>query len=354
MKIKIQVTDPIRAILGFVFGLTIMLAVTNIFVINHFDFDNMRRGTYALITGVNPWAANTRLPDFYNPPFSVLFLWPLLFSTPKLFIALGGAQLFAFIFYLKAWVACGWFLTNTFLFVIGVGSIDMYVMGAGLLLLFAGDSNRVNSNVFGVALRVFAYGLLMVKPQGGFFIVMLYILLRRDWKGLLISLIIYGLFFISLYPDWINVMIHNPPQAQNVAAHSLMKKFGPYITVIIAIGVTLSRKWKYWQLGGALAGILSPYGMVGIPIFLTLTAVNNLIGIPILIIYSACLTLLTWVTPPPDVEFYTYSSQFMTIYHLSMLGIALVLACCLPGRVETDNNTIDIAGWLKSLTLPHC
>jgi len=170
----------------------------------------------------------------------------------------------------------------------------------------------------------------------------------------LISLIIYGLFFISLYPDWINVMIHNPPQAQNVAAHSLMKKFGPYIAVITAIGITLSRKWKYWQLGGALAGILSPYGMVGIPIFLTLTAVNNLIGIPILIIYSACLTLLTWVTPPPGVEFYAYSSQFMTIYHLSMLGIALVLACCLPGRVETDNNTIDIAGWLKSLTLPHC
>ena len=344
-----QTNDTLRAILGFLFGLAIMLVIVNIFAVNSFDFDNMRRGEYVLITGGNPWAANTRLPHFYNPPFSVLFLWPLLFATPKLIIALGGALLFAFIFYLKSWVTFAWFVTNSFLFVIATGGIDMFVMGAGLLLLLAGDSERFRANSFGVAFRVMAYGLLMVKPQGGIFIVMLYILWRRDWKGLFVSLILYGLLFITLYPDWISVMLHDSPQAQNVASHSLMKKFGPIIAGIIAIGILLSRKWKYWQLGGALAGILSPYGMPGIPIFLTLTAANKLIGIPIIIVYSACLALITWVSPPSNVDYYAYLNPLMAIYHLSMLGIALVLAIYSPSHAEKDNDTIDIAGGLKSL-----
>jgi hypothetical protein len=353
LKINMRANGPIRAVFGFCFGLAILLAVMNFFPVNNFDFDNIQRGVSALTAGGNPWAAETRLQHFYNPPFSVLFLWPLLFATPKLIIALGGALLIALIFHLKSWVAFAWFMTNSFLFVLATGSIDMYVVGAGLLLLLAGDNESLRSNVSGLALRVLAYGMLMVKPQGGLFIVALYILWRRDWKGLLGSLILYGLFFARLYPDWINVMLHDPPQAQNVAAHSLMKRFGPIAAGLIAIGVILSRKWKYWQLGGALAGILSPYGMPGVPIFLVLTAVNKLIAIPLIVIYSACLALMTWIYPPPGVDYYAYLNPLMAIYHLSMLGLAVVLACYMPGHGEDDGDAIDIAGRVKSIVGPH-
>ncbi len=348
-KTKLQVTDPIRAILGFIFGFVIMLVVTNIFIVNRFDFNNIYKGTLSLISGGNPWSQASRLPDFYNPPFSILFLWPLLFLTPKLIIAIGGAFLFAIVFYRKAWLASSWFLTNTFLFVISSGNIDMFVIGIGLSLLFIGDSNKLSSNFSGIVFRVIAYGFLLIKPQGGLFIVIIYILMRRDWKGLFISLIIYGLFFITLYPDWINVILHDSPRSQNIAAHSILKKFGIISAIIVAISVTLSRKWKYWQLGGVLAGILSPYGMPGIPIFLALSAVNDWKAFPIVIFYSAGLTILTWLNPPAGVDFYAYISPFMSIYHLGMLSLAIILACCLPGRVEADKDTIDVFGWIKSV-----
>ena len=309
-----------RTLIGIAFGLALMYGVTRVFVVLDYDSDNMRRGTAALLAGINPWAPETRLPDFYNPPFSVLFLWPLLFLNARALIILGGGALFGLIFYQKAWVAAAWFLTNTFLWMVKSGGIDMWVMGTGLLLLLWSD--RRYDKGYALFPRLVAYGFLLVKPQGGLLIVLFYILMRRDWKGVLLGLAVYGLPFLHLFPDWLHVVRSDPPVAQALAAHSLMILLGPVFSILVAIFVTVSRRWKFWQLGGALAGILAPYGMPGVPIFLSLTAVDNLAAIPAVVLFSAGLAALTWKEPMTLME---------GIYHLSMLGLALVLACLSEG-----------------------
>lgn len=330
-----------RAGLGFIFGLVLIWFTVQIFNVNDFDFGNMQRGVRLLLSGDNPWAPETRIPDYYNPPFAVLFQWPMLFTTPRIYLAIGGALLFAFIFYHKTWVGLAWFGTNTFLWMIAAGGIDMFLIGAGLLLLTAGD--KFFAKWYGLVLRVLAYGILMTKPQGTIFIVGLYFLLRLDWRGLLASILVYGLPFIGLYPDWVHVLLTDPPVYQIDTPHTLWRQFGPVVAGVVALLFALSRRWKYWQLGGALAGIFTPYGMPGLPIFLTLTAVPRLVAIPIVMIYSGCLAALTWVIPPPGVEFFAFSNPRMTIYHLSMLGLALALAAISgPGSPVDDRDTIAI------------
>lgn len=337
-------TDRSRALLGFGVGFIIMLVAVQIFIVNSFDFENMQHGVRLILAGENPWAPETRIQHFYNPPFSVLFLWPMLVLSPKVYLIVGGALLFAFVFYHKAWVALAFFATNTMLWLVAAGGIDMFVIGGGLLLLLAGD--KASRKWQGLILRTMAYGLLMVKPQGGIFIVALYILTRRDWKGLLVSAIIYGVLFLPLYPDWLSVIQHDPPLAQTEATHTVWAKYGLLIAGMIAFLVLLARKWKFWQLGGALAGIITPYGMPGLPIFLTLTAVQPLRAIPIVVLWSGCLTALTWVNPPEGVEFYTFISPLMAIYHLSMLGLALILACLSASKDDLD--MIAVGDWIKS------
>jgi hypothetical protein len=341
---KIPVTDNTRALLGFVLGILVMLVSVQIFIVNSFDFENIQRGLGLLVQGINPWASATRIPHFYNPPFSILFLWPMLFVTPKFFLIIGGALLFAFVFYHKAWVALSWFAINTFLWLVAAGGIDMFVIGSGLLLLHAGDKSE--NKMVGLFWRVLAYGLLMVKPQGGFFVAALYIIMRRDWKGFLISIVLYGLLFLPFYPDWFHVILSDPPLAQTVATHTIWAKYGPAVAVVIALGVLVSRKWKYWQLGGALAGIMTPYGMPGLPIFLILSAVPKLVAIPIVVVFSGLLAVLTWVSPPPGEDFYVFISPLMAIYHLGMLGLALALAC-ITGDDNEDADTIAIGDWVK-------
>ena len=160
-----KVTPFQRSALGFGFGLAVMLAITSVFTVNNFDYNNIRNGVAAILTGGNPWSAKAVGFEFFNPPFSALFLWPLLFVNAKLVIAIGGAFLTAFIFNRRAWVAFSWFATNLFLWILAAGSIDMFVMGSGLLCLLMSDDVR---NSWGrIILRVAAYGLLMIKPQGG-------------------------------------------------------------------------------------------------------------------------------------------------------------------------------------------
>lgn len=241
---------------------------------------------------------------------------------------IGGALLFAFVFYQKAWVSLTWFATYS------------------MLWLLAADHSRRSWIV--LLLHVLAYGILMAKPHGGLFIVILYVLLRRDWKGVLIAVLVYGLPFLSFYPDWARVMIADPPQAQSVANHSIMGQFGLLAAIVVAALVLVARRWDFWSLGGALAGILAPYGMPGLPIFLTLTAVNKLRAIPIVILFSAGLAALTWITPPAGIDYYAFLNPRMAVYHLSLLGLALAMACvneAAPGEGE-----ISIRKWLR---LPH-
>jgi hypothetical protein len=339
---KTPLTDRQRGVLGFLFGLIVMSVAVQVFVVNRFDFDNMARGTRLLLSGVNPWASATRIDHFYNPPFAALFLWPMLFVTPRVYLAVGGALLFAFSFYHRAWVSLAWFATNSVLFLVAAGGIDMFVVGAGLLLLLAGD--RSFDHWPGLAARVLAYGLLLLKPQGTIFIIGLYLLLRRDWKGLLACLVLYGLPFLTLYPAWLSALIYNPPGAQTEATHTLWAKFGPWVAIPVALAVLVARRWRYWQLGGALAGILAPYGMPAVPIYLVLSGVAAWKAIPIVILWSACLAALTWVSPPPGVDYYEFISPRMAIYHLSMLGLALSLACLSPRR-ETEE-AIAVGDWL--------
>lgn len=217
----------------------------------------------------------------------------------------------------------------------------MYIMGSGILLLFISD--EIDEGKLTLLLRVLGYGLLMIKPQGGLFIVVLYILLRRDWRGLLVSFLIYGIFFINYYPDWFRVLITDPPIGQDYMHLSILGKYGWITTIIIFLGVSFSRPWEYWQLGAALSAILSPYGMPGIPALLVLTGVDNKKAIPIVIIFSWCLALLTWITPPENVDYYKYIGPYMEIFHLVMLGLALVLATYQKRDSVKDNqNTIDL------------
>ncbi len=335
-----------RAIFGFCIGFVVMLAATQVFIVKSYDYNNMVNGIRMIVSGINPWAPDTRIEDFYNPPFSVLFLWPMLFTSPKLVMIFGGAFLSTVVFYLRSWVAFSWFFTNTILWLIAQGGIDMMVIGGGLVILFAAD--RFDRRWIVVLCRVLAYGLLMVKPQGGFFIVVFYILLYRDWIGLFISIVTYGVLFMPLYPDWFWVVIHNPPLAQTVAAHTLAGKFGLPFAILISLLVISARRWKYWEIGGALAGILMPYGMPGLPIFLVLTSVRQLAAIPVVILFSGALASITWVTPPiPVPTIYDWIDPLLSIYHVSMLGLALILACMLPtddssGSPANDSEYIDL------------
>ncbi len=346
---KFPVTDEIRFLFGFVFGFFVMLMIVRVFIVNDFDYLNMQRGVRLILSGENPWAVETRIENFYNPPFSILFLWPMVFASPSMYIIIGGALLFGYLFYLQAWVAFSWFLTNTFLWLVAAGGIDMFVVGGGLLLLSMGDKSL--NEWQSLFLRVLAYGLLMVKPQGTVFIVLLYILMRRDWKGILISIIIYGLPFLNLYVDWIRVIITDPPLAQNVAAHSIWAKFGPIPALFLAFLVVISRRWKYWQLGGALAGILAPYGMPGLPILLTLTSVKKIRSVLVVVIFSGYLASLTWINPPESVDFYAYSNPLMSIYHLSMLGLVISLASV--SDCTDDFDTIGFIDWVKNRQNPR-
>ena len=325
--------------MGFVFGLIIMFAVTNIFTVNNYDYENIKTGVGAIVSGANPWAPESSSLEFFNPPYSVIFLWPLLYLNPKIIIAIGGALIFALLFYTKSWVAFSWFGTNLFLWLIAAGQIDMLVMGSGILLLLVSDETRNNKTQ--LILRVLGYGLLMIKPQGGLFIVILYIILRKDWKGLLLSIFVYGILFINFYPDWFRALLIKPPIGQDYSHLSINGKFGLFIAIIIAIGISFSKPWKYWQLGGALSAILSPYGMPGIPTLLILTSVKKFQAIPILVIFSGCLSILTWITPPENVDYYKYIGRFMEIYHLGMIGIALILAIYQDKEHMKDQNTVD-------------
>jgi hypothetical protein len=72
-----------------------MSLFVHIFVVTDFDFYNMQPGVSTMISGINPWAEDTRLDHFYNPPFSILFLWPLVFLSPKSILIMGAALRFA-------------------------------------------------------------------------------------------------------------------------------------------------------------------------------------------------------------------------------------------------------------------
>lgn len=341
--------EQLRPLLGLLFGLVIMLAVVNGFYVKDFDFGNMRAGAAFMLAGGNPWAQETRLPDFYNPPFAILFLWPLVLITPRLVLVLGGSLLFALVFSERAWVALAWFASNIFLWIVAAGGVDMYVIGAGLLLLLAGD--RRYATTLGLILRVAGYGFLLVKPQGGIFIVGLYLLMRGDWKGLLLSAAVYGLPFMRYYPDWLRVLLTDPPTAQVVASQTIMGRFGPWVALPLAVWVSAARRWKFWQLGGVLAGLLSPYGMPGLPVFLILSAGRRLAAVPVMVVFSALLALITWPPPPPSVvDYFAYADAMMAVYNLSMIGLALVLVC-LPGQDPEDmSGTIgfqDLTNYVK-------
>jgi len=345
-----KVTPFQRTALGLGFGLAVMFAITSVFTVNNFDYTNIRNGVAAILMGGNPWSAKAVGFEFFNPPFSALFLWPLLFVNEKLVIAIGGAFLTAFIFNRRAWVAFSWFATNLFLWILAAGSIDMFVMGSGLLCLVMSDD--VRDSWGRTILRVAAYGLLMIKPQGGAFIVALYVLLARDWRGLVAAFLLYSLPFIPLYPDWIRVILTSPPMGQDYSPLTILGQYGPTFSVLLATAVALSRPWRYWQLGAALASILSPYGMIGIPVLLVLTTVKRLRAIPIVVTFSWCLAVLTWVTPPQGVDYYQYLGPHMETYHMGMLGIALTLAIFQPAQIESNTEgMIDLRQHLSRLAV---
>jgi hypothetical protein len=338
---NVPLTDSQRGMFGFLLGLAIMLVLVQFTHINGHDFDAIQRGVRTMVMFDNPWVPIEDWYEFFNPPHSVLFLWPMLLVTPQALQAIGGALLFAIVFYKKVWVALAWFFTNSVLWVVGTGNIDMYVMGVGVLLLFAGD--KYFGTRRGLFLRLLAYGMLTVKPQGGLFIAGLYFLLRRDWKAGLLSVLIYVVCFLPLYPSWLTANLEYPIITAGVVSHSVWAAFGPAVAVVIAVLVLMARRWTYWQLGGALAGILAPYGMPGVPFFFMLTAVPALKAIPAVILFSGGLVALTWFQSPPAgvTDVHMYYKSYLDIYNLVIIGFGLSLAAL--SRPTDQHNRDDIA-----------
>jgi hypothetical protein len=339
-------SDSIITLMGFCLGLVIMLVAVQVFIVNSYDFNNIKSGVQYILRGSNPWEGGVRHVEFYNPPFSIIFLWPILFINSKAAIVIGGALLFAFAFLKRAWVGLAWFATNSVLWQIANGGIDMLVIGAGLLLLEWGD--RLLQHKLGVFIRTIAFGFLLIKPQGGIFIVAFYILLRRDWKGFVLTLILLGFVFIRYWPGWLAVILNDPPAAQQVAPQTINGRFGLVASLVIALFVTIARPWNYWQLGGALAVILPPYGMPGIPVFLTLGSVKRLSAVVMVVVFSAGMAAMTWIAPPEGTQdYYVKLGQFMSIYHLSIIGLAVILATISPfwdpnekaGIIDLGNKT---------------
>lgn len=336
-----EISPAIRAVFGFVLGLVLMSAVLQVFQPNRFDFDNIRTGTLAIWSGVNPWNAETRITHFYNPPFAALFLWPTFFTSPRILITLGAALLVAYIFYYKTWLGLAWFATNSALGTIVAGNVDMFVMGSGLLLLLAGDHDSHRWR--GMVWRILAYGFLLVKPQGGLFIVILYVLLRRDWIGIGIAGLLYSALSLPYLPDWIHVLLTDPPPGGFDVPQSLWGAFGPFFALVIMPVIVLARRWKYWQLGAALAAILPPYAMGGVPIILLLTTINSWKAAIAILIYSGCMALLTWIEPPfPVPDYYDFIDPLLTIYNFSLIGLTFILSLLLPDPRPPDDETIDL------------
>jgi hypothetical protein len=95
--------------MGFILGLLIMSVAVRVFTVNSFDFEAYQHGTRLILQGINPWSEETRIP--VNPPFSVLFYGQCCSPTSQFYHVIGGALLFAFVFYHKAWVGLAWFAT---------------------------------------------------------------------------------------------------------------------------------------------------------------------------------------------------------------------------------------------------
>jgi hypothetical protein len=176
--------------------------------------------------------------------------------------------------------------------------------------------------------------------------------MRWDWKGGLLALAVFGLPFLGLLPDWLHVLLTDPPVSQTVNAQTILGKFGPLVAGILAIGVIASRRWRYWQLGGALAGILSPYGMPAVPVFLILSAVPNLSAVPAIVLFAGGMAAVTWVEPNfPIPAFFTYYNPMLSIYHLSVLSMALILACyARPGEIP-ESEVFHLPDFLQSFWL---
>lgn len=329
-----------RVFLGFVVGFAFMGTATRVFIVNSFDYANMLRGIQALFHGVNPWDAGTRVLNFYNPPFALFFLWPMLWVRPQVLLILGGGLLSGYAFYRRAWVALGWFVSAEMLWLIAAGGIDMYVVGMGLWALALGD--RASAKWLRTSFYVVGYGFLLVKPQGGVFIVLLHIWLRRNWGAILWSVGLYGILFAGFYPQWLRVLITDPPPGHRTETHAFAAQFGIGAALVLALMVLWARPWAYWSLGGALSAILSPYGMPGVPLFLILTSVRTKKALLMFVLFSSALTLLTWNTPPPDIrDYYAYVGKFLRIYHLGMQAYALSLAVLEP-TVPGKYNRFDI------------
>lgn len=326
--------DFLRAGAGFLLGTITLAFASRIFLVNTFDFENIQYGIRFLLQGGNPWNSATRIEHFYNPPFAVMFLWPMLFLNSRIFLALGAGLLMGFAFYHRAWTALAWFFSNSMLFLISAGGIDMFIIGSGLWLLIAGD--RRFQSWGGLILRVLGFGCLLVKPQGGLFIVLLFIFIRRDWKAGLVAFLLYFLPFAYLYPDWVRVIFNDPPPAQVFVEHSLAGRFGYWVALPIAVLCLVARRWKYWQLGAVFASVLSPYGMPGVPIFLILASLRSIRAGLVFFSFSAILAVLTWVDAPVGVNYYEYAGPYLTIYNLSMVGLALALACVIPSQPLAD------------------
>ncbi len=339
-----NISDFQRAVFGFLLGIILITFTLFFFQQNSFDFENMSRGVESILTGVNPWAQDTRMVDFYNPPFAVIFLWPMLLIPQKVLFIFSGGLIFGLIFYSRTWMGLVWFCTNSYLYTLAAGGIDMYVMGSGIILLMIGDKHK--DKFWSLFIRLLAYGFLLVKPQGGVFIVAVYAIWRLDWKGILLGCAVYYLPFMNLFPSWLHVILNDPPTSQMVAAQSIACRYGLGLSVILALYVIFSRKWTFWQLGGALAAILPPYGMPGVPLLIIMTAIRPSKKFVFLVLFSGALAYITWVTPLPHVDFYYFVNHMMAVYHLVMIMVALYFACQ-KTNLPNEDGEINLNEWLR-------
>lgn len=183
------------------------MAASLVFVkpINSFDFDNINHGLGMMLVGVSPYWFKG-IYQYYFPPWSVFFLWPLAFVTVAWMVALDVALWIVYVLARGRLPALLFLIHPLFILLIASGNSEIIGLVVGVWLIQA----NVKGWPRGVAML-----LLTIKFQTAFLLILLEglrILLDRDWEALAV---IPALAIPAMirFPQWIPNYFKNPAGA---------------------------------------------------------------------------------------------------------------------------------------------
>jgi len=191
--------------LAVVFVVSMAGALAFVKPINTFDFDNISHGMGYLLRGTNPYWSLDKY-QFYFPPWSVVFLWPLAFLNVGWMVALDVAIWIIYVLARGKPTALLLLIHPLFILLIASGNSEIVGLVFGIWL--------VQSNLKGWP-RGVALLLLTIKFQTVFLLILLEgvrILLDRDWQAVAVIGAV-AIPTIVIFPQWIPNYFVNPAGA---------------------------------------------------------------------------------------------------------------------------------------------